>query len=150
MAVILLGKSICRLCNTVIDVEDDVVGFPPFSADPSDPYTIFSDAAFHEACFEKHPLAQGVTRRLSELTNGWKIGGPDCYVCKQQITQPDEHFGLYHLTDAPDHSLYPYNNIHMHRSCLKDFDGLAVVLQAEGLSDALMNNLAELKRIISE
>jgi len=70
MAIILLGKTICKFCNTVIGVDDQVVSFPPISVDPTDPYYIFSDAAFHEACFESHPLAQGATLRLSEQRKG--------------------------------------------------------------------------------
>lgn len=52
MALIILGKTICRLCNAVIKEGDEMKAFPAFV--PYDhKFGKFSDAAFHKSCYEK-------------------------------------------------------------------------------------------------
>lgn len=148
MALILRGKSVCPLCDQLIQPDDEIVGFPPFAGEPGDPLHIFNDAGFHQACFDRHPLAGQVLERLQAIPE-WPAGGPSCAVCDRQIADPDEHFGLYHLSDDPTSPLILYNDLHMHRSCLRNFDGLAVVLAAEGLSAPMQRNLNELRMLVN-
>jgi hypothetical protein len=147
MALIIRGKTTCPLCGQIIHADDEIVSFPPFVGEPGDPLHLFSDAGFHKYCFERHPLAGQVIERLKAIPT-WPVGGPECAVCGRQISLPDEHFGLYRLTDDPASPLYRFNDLHMHRACLKNFNGLAVVLAAEGLSAPLMQNLAELRELV--
>jgi hypothetical protein len=63
MAIILLGKSLCPLCNEVMRGDQELKAFPAFL--PYDHrFGKFSDAGFHKACFEKHPDAQDVDMML--------------------------------------------------------------------------------------
>jgi hypothetical protein len=59
MAMIIRGKSICPLCNEVLEEGEHLTAFPAFL--PSDHlFGKFSDAAFHTICFEKDPDADAV------------------------------------------------------------------------------------------
>lgn len=59
MALIILGKSTCPLCNQILEKGEPLKAFPAFL--PSDHrFGKFSDAAFHVACFDKDPDAGAV------------------------------------------------------------------------------------------
>lgn len=48
------GFTKCAICNEVIEASDESTGFPAFV--PYDhKYGLFSDAALHKSCYEKHP-----------------------------------------------------------------------------------------------
>ena len=51
MALILLGKSKCVLCEVVLQKEDRLVATSHFIGDRSDPLWRYSDAPFHYRCF---------------------------------------------------------------------------------------------------
>ena len=54
MAIIILGKSKCSICNKTLNEGDVVKSFPAFL--PSDHrYGRFSDAGFHKDCVESDP-----------------------------------------------------------------------------------------------
>lgn len=52
MALIILGKSTCKLCNEVLQKHQELVAFPAFIADRQDPLYPYSDAAMHRSCFD--------------------------------------------------------------------------------------------------
>jgi hypothetical protein len=63
MALVLLGKSTCPLCNEVMKEGEELKAFPAFL--PYDHrFGRFSDAAFHKVCFEKDEDAQAVDDML--------------------------------------------------------------------------------------
>lgn len=49
MAILIRGKSTCLLCARIIDIEDEVRGFPAFLK-PTRRLGKFSDAIFHVRC----------------------------------------------------------------------------------------------------
>lgn len=54
MAIVFIGFSKCSICHEVIEKSEELTGFPAFI--PYDhKYGLFSDAALHKACYEKHP-----------------------------------------------------------------------------------------------
>ncbi len=67
MAIIILNKSICRICGQVIMEGQEVAGFPSLIYSEDDPLLFFSDAGFHEECFMKHPDKDKVLKRLNEI-----------------------------------------------------------------------------------
>lgn len=59
MALIIYGKSICRLCNKTLEKNDEIKAYPAFL--PFDHrFGKFSDAAFHKVCAEADPDFQSV------------------------------------------------------------------------------------------
>ncbi len=54
MAMIILGKSKCPLCNQILETNDELKAYPAFL--PYDHrFGKFSDAAFHKVCAEADP-----------------------------------------------------------------------------------------------
>jgi len=121
MALLFRGKTQCSLCNNIIQPEDDVVAFSAFVSNVRDPLMIFYDAAFHAACFHRHPLAQRALQRVHEQQQRYdKI----CVVCQQSIVHYSEYVTFGHLTDDTRHPLYPYNYLQFHRVHLPAFPDL--------------------------
>lgn len=54
MALILTGKSRCKLCGDVLQTDDEIRGFPHFLP-PDHPFGKLSDAAVHLRCFAELP-----------------------------------------------------------------------------------------------
>jgi hypothetical protein len=50
LALVLIGKSRCALCDLVIE-NDQFIATSHFIADTTDPLWRFSDAAMHQSCF---------------------------------------------------------------------------------------------------
>lgn len=64
MALIILGKTVCKICNEVICEGQDIVAFHGLVYGVDDPLYFFYDRAFHRYCFLKHPLKDSVVERL--------------------------------------------------------------------------------------
>jgi hypothetical protein len=127
MAIIIRGKTKCHFCGTVIKDGQEVRSFPHFITNELDPLSVFDDGAFHEECFDNHPLADKALKRYEEIL---QRNGPACrycVVCKKQITDPDDYFTMGHLTDNPATQLYDYNYTHAHSSCLQQWAELRKV-----------------------
>ena len=54
MAITIIGKTVCILCGTRIERNDDIISFPAFLPNTHE-LRRFSDAAFHRNCFENAP-----------------------------------------------------------------------------------------------
>jgi len=118
MAIIIEGKTACPLCSNILEKGQEVVSFPAFVGNGLDPLWPFSDAAFHSDCFEQHPLSSEAIARYEEMREETAPGSRACVVCKAEIEDPDDYFGLGHLVSSPTHPLYRYNYTHAHTSCL--------------------------------
>ena len=71
MALIIRGKTICRLCNKILQKEDKIVAFPALLA-ADHQYSEFSDAAFHLSCFQKDPRSVEIESSFSQLKKNLK------------------------------------------------------------------------------
>ncbi len=74
MALILPGKTECKLCHTVIKENDKVVATSHFIADPNDPLWRFSDTAMHKNCFldwgQRQTFIEKYNRTVGSITWG--------------------------------------------------------------------------------
>jgi hypothetical protein len=52
MALLLLGKSTCRLCGELLRAGEDLVGLPTL-ADKGHPLYAYFDQGFHQSCFAR-------------------------------------------------------------------------------------------------
>jgi hypothetical protein len=120
MAIVLIGKTECVLCGGVLRDGDEVVSFSPFVSNELDPLWKFSDAAFHATCFHEDPLSEKARQRYHELRSHVGPGRRMCVVCKKEIMEPNDYFGVGYLTDD-QHPLHRYNYTQAHRSCLSQW-----------------------------
>lgn len=125
MAVFIVGKTSCPLCERIIEEGEAVVSFSPFVANELDPLWIFSDGVFHAACFYREPLAQKAQLRYQELQRRTGPGNRFCVVCEEEIKYPDDYLTLGHLTEDETHPLYRFNYTQAHRSCLAKWPELS-------------------------
>lgn len=158
MAIVIRGKSVCDLCERIMEDGQDIIAFSPFVYNEFDPLLLFSDAAFHKECFLKHSLAEKALARVEEQRKRIGPGNRFCIVCDQEITNPNEYFAFIHLTDDRKHPLYKYNYIQFHRSCLPQWTELSQVydhlkeLQHSGAWKGKVLDwlVAEMKRVKEE
>ncbi len=52
MALVILGVTVCPLCEQPINDPEGFIAFPHFIEDERDPFWPYSDAAFHKQCFD--------------------------------------------------------------------------------------------------
>jgi hypothetical protein len=137
MAVIIRGKTRCRLCDEQIGEGDEVVAFSVLVANTNDPLWRFNDAAMHRKCFDHHPDSALATRRWEEARERMGPGHRPCAACGSEVLDPDDHFSLGHLTDDPSSPLFPYNYTHLHRSHIVEWPDLVkVMVLLEDLSES--------------
>jgi hypothetical protein len=67
MALVLVGKSRCPICDDVIETQDQIVATTHFVADRDDPLWSFSDAAMHRECFVGWDMRQAFVKRYNEV-----------------------------------------------------------------------------------
>jgi hypothetical protein len=138
MAILILGKTKCPICGAVMQDGQKTVSCPPFVGNELDPLYLFHDAAFHEECFRRHPLAETAGMLLREMQAKTAPRNRRCAVCEQPINDPDDYFSLGHLVTDKAHALFPFNYALFHRSCLPKWSQRAYVkdllidLQASG------------------
>ena len=141
----------CSLCGRVIPAGDDAVMFPPFVSNQADPLYVFNDGVFHVACFGGHALAEAAQARYEEHRERTKPGNRSCFVCGEQITNPDDYLAFGHLVDTPKHPLHSLNYSQFHRSCLGSWSALSdAIRNLEALDQSGTWKGNALKRLIKE
>jgi hypothetical protein len=95
---------------------EPAAGFPHFVGNRKDPLFMFTDAAFHRACFLEHPLRESVERRL-EWRKRWRKERK-CFVCGEEVKETEDEYKTQFLTDDPNSPLYEFNYLHFHRAHL--------------------------------
>ena len=156
MAIVIEGKTLCGICEKTIEAGQRIIAFPAFAPNELDPLRVFNDAAFHEECFYRHPLAEKALARKEKLFERTGPGHRFCLICGRDITNPDEYMIFGHLTDDETHALYQYNYAQFHRSCLSHWSELPYIYaQFEKLKEsgtwrgkALEWLLSELKELL--
>lgn len=118
MAIIIKGKTKCPLCGNTLEEGQELVAFSPFVSNELDPLWLFSDAAFHSDCLDHHTRSSEAIARHEEMRKKTAPGNRACVVCKAEIEDPDDYFGLGYLVSNPRNPLYQYNYTQAHKSCL--------------------------------
>jgi hypothetical protein len=124
MAILIRGTP-CRICNLTIAGKDPVVGFSPFVGNELDPLFFFSDGAFHQNCFDGHPLGGEALERHELIQRT----GADrkCAFCAREILDPDDYFIFDYFTPADGELLSRWSRSVFHLCCLSKWgEGNAV------------------------
>lgn len=128
MALIIPGRTTCKLCGEVIDETDDVIAFSAFVPNRDDPLYVFNDSAFHRSCFGKHPLAAQASEINQRLREAWNRPNRNCWHCKQALTDPDNSFATGYISQQGE--LSDFNFLLLHRSCIREWEGLRAFQKA--------------------
>ena len=74
VALVILDKTTCALCNEVLREDDDLVATQHFIRDQADPLWQYSDAAMHRRCFTKWQHREEFREKYNE-TMGATVWG---------------------------------------------------------------------------
>lgn len=118
MAILILGKTPCKICGNLITDKTKSVSLPAFVFNECDDLIFFNDASFHENCFHSHHLSKGVEKRVKELMQEVLPENRICSVCQKQINNPDDYLFLGHLLGNSKDELAQFNYMKFHLSCL--------------------------------
>lgn len=127
MAIFVTGM-LCGICNKPISEPTESMSFSSIAYGKEDSLALFSDASFHKSCFEGHPLASRVIRRVAEMQMRTGPGNRKCSVCNNEITQADDYLGFGLLAESEVQPLYQYNYLHFHKSHVSRWENLVEFL----------------------
>ena len=66
MALILLGKTECRLCGALLEAGEELVSTSGSTVSKTDPLAPYQDAAMHRKCFLKWPQRESFVQKFNE------------------------------------------------------------------------------------
>ena len=70
MAIVLSGKSTCLICGKVLELEDEIKGFPAFLKRTHRLYR-YSDSAMHRSCYDACPDNKELDRLFFKYRQIW-------------------------------------------------------------------------------
>jgi hypothetical protein len=158
MALVLLGKSICTICDEVLDAGQEIDGFAAFQVNKLDSLGRFSDAAFHHECLVHHPSYEMLQKRMVFRDSKIGPGNRKCAVCSEQMETHMDYFALGYLVEELKSPAYDLNYFQAHRSCLSNWSELETLRQRlstlvssdEWQGPGLEAPLAVIEEILSE
>ena len=66
MAILVVDKTECKICNRIIIKEDNYIGFPDLIYEGKE-LDFFSDSVFHLDCFMGHEMKGKVIKSLEKI-----------------------------------------------------------------------------------
>ncbi len=125
MAIIIRGKTVCKLCGNVIQEDQNVLSYPEFTYSDIDPLAVFSGGVFHQDCVIQHELKEKLFERFKKIEEGYfsKI----CVISNEKLNlsnvhHPDNHIYLGHLVDDKSSPLFRYNYCHINKRYFEFWD----------------------------
>ena len=118
MAILLLGKSICPICNETIMSTDEYRSFPAFAVNMLDPLFFFSDSSFHWQCLTRHASGAKAISLSERFLEQIKPSNRICYIGGNLIARQEDHIFIDLLSSDPSDNLYQYNFLHLDRNNL--------------------------------
>ncbi|KIA97325.1 hypothetical protein OA93_15490 [Flavobacterium sp. KMS] len=64
MAIIIEGRSKCKICGMTMSSQEELIAFPRFTINENDPLYFFYDRVFHKECFLSHSKKKNLIEKL--------------------------------------------------------------------------------------
>jgi hypothetical protein len=122
VTMVIIGKTQCIICRINIMEGDEFVALPPFLSNRRHPLYKFNDSAFHLKCLSRDPLADQALILSEEIREQGGPGHRLCVVCKEEILDPDDYFGVGFLTSERIGPLFEFNHLHFHKTHFNDWE----------------------------
>ena len=130
MALVVRGRSKCRLCEEVLHDNDEIVAFSAFMVNELDPIHGFSDSAVHKQCFEEDPRRDRVSQCWADWLESVSPGNRICSICTERVTVEPDHLYVSRFTLNGEEPGASYESRHYHINCLKEWDDIGLFLHA--------------------
>jgi hypothetical protein len=120
MAIVIENKSICPLCNKVLNTLREYTLFPPLTGNEKDKLFLISDEGVHVDCLEKNGLENLALYFRDEIGKQIPLR-LICHVDGQQLSNPENIilFGL--LTSNEQEELSKFNFLTINRQNIKQW-----------------------------
>lgn len=126
MAIVIIGKSTCKICGLVIKASDAYTGFPILVISERDYISSFNDAVVHNTCLAKDEHRIALQEAMSRIDKARK--NRVCWVCGEELTTPNDYrFGIF-STDKLS-PLFVYNLCQFHSDHFRDWEQLSQLLE---------------------
>lgn len=94
MAIILIGRSRCPLCDEILDSGQETVATTAFIEDVNHPLWRYSDAAMHAKCFlgwsQREAFIDGFNEFWRRRHRGMRFMDPDGKIHERESQLPNE------------------------------------------------------------
>lgn len=118
MAILILSSSECPLCGEILHDEGDLCLFPPLIGNINDPLYLFSDAAVHATCLEKHPLGSQASHYVDKALKASAPENRNCHITGEPITNVNDCISFGLLTSNANEPLHRFNFLMIDRNSL--------------------------------
>ncbi|RBL92283.1 hypothetical protein [Chitinophaga flava] len=116
MAIVFQGLSTCPLCEEVLDERNAYTMFPPLCGNAKEALYIFSDAAVHVDCLQKHPLCEMALSARNQMDEHRPSPASVCLVDGKIITDRHDIVFIGLLTSDPSEDLHRFNFLTLNRN----------------------------------
>lgn len=130
MAIVILTSTKCPLCGEIFHNEGDLHLFPPMIANINDPLYLFSDAAVHSTCLEKHPLNSQARLYADKLLEASAPANRTCDITGEPITNVNNYLSFGLLTTNTNEPLHQFNFLKMAKSSLPQWPDRFIFIEA--------------------
>ena len=130
MSIVILGKTLCVVCNEPLLDGQSIESLPAFAWNESDVLFRFSDASVHVDCLDGDSRGAQVRAAVAELLETTGPGRRKCTVCDAEVQDPDDYLLLPRLTGDRDHPAYQFNYTHLHKSHVGEWDQYEKAMRA--------------------
>lgn len=111
MAIVMMGASVCPLCNKIIEEHESIVMFPPFVQNVKDSFYVFNDAGVHFSCVERHILGKQALIYRDNFLFKTRPENRICDIGGNKIESPSDYLFFDLLTSNVSESLNKFNFI---------------------------------------
>lgn len=130
MAIIITGKTTCRICSKVIAEEDLFYSFPAFVLNTLDPVYYYNDCGCHINCLGHDSVGLLALKMAKLFTFQISPINRICSITGEKITKQDEHFFVEMLTSNSKDILFKYNFIHLNKTQIRNWAERFVLIEA--------------------
>lgn len=111
----------CTICGLAIEDGEVSRSFTLFTCNRASPLFLFSDSTCHSECVSLHPFGPQAVAIDDAVRYSYRPENRVCWVCAEQIRNPDDYIGLGFLTDDASLEASEFNFFHAHRDHLQEW-----------------------------
>ena len=109
MSITIINKTICCICEKVIEQGEVYRGFPPFISNVKDPLYFFNDASFHIECIKSHPSGNRAIKFADDFIINTSPTNRRCIVDNKRIENIEDYIFMGLLTSNDNEELFEFN-----------------------------------------